>query len=464
MRNLSILFNFLLPSALGISVSIPSIPQTLLQNLEDGNGNVSTALFADLEEFSRIVDISYCVGTTGIQYPFLCASRCEEFPGFELVETYCSGVLAGEGCGYIVLDHGTGEGMRKGKGKKVLEKGEEGEMEEREGYKRVKGNGKDGRKGRIIVAFRGTYSIANTIIDLSTVPQEYIPYPEDPSNSTSHPNKPWWKPWRQTRDLPKERKCKNCTVHTGFFTTWQNLRPLILPHLNTLHERYPDYELHLVGHSLGGAVAALAGLELEGKGMRPTVTTFGEPRIGNEGLRNYLDDTFALKEGNGEAQGSLRGKGEMDGGRYRRVTHVDDPVPLLPLEEWGYKQHAGEIYIGKKELQPAVADLRMCSGDNDRECLDAEAVPASLLDLTPEEIRQFLLSSPETEEGRGEGEGKGDMRELRKRWGLPIGSRFKMWQLFFAHRDYFWRLGLCVPGGDPGDWGRGRYGDGDEPQ
>jgi hypothetical protein len=21
----------------------------------------------------------------------------------------------------------------------------------------------------------------------------------------------------------------------------------------------------------------------------------------------------------------------------------------------------------------------------------------------------------------------------------------KLWQLFFAHRDYFWRLGLCLP-------------------
>jgi hypothetical protein len=39
--------------------------------------------------------------------------------------------------------------------------------------------------------------------------------------------------------------------------------------------------------------------------------------------------------------------------------------------------------------------------------------------------------------------------------GFP--ARFKLWQLFFAHRDYFWRLGLCVPGGDPADWGRGPY-------
>ena len=49
------------------------------------NSSVSNELFQELEEHARIVDISYCVGTTGIQKPFLCASRCQEFDGFELV-------------------------------------------------------------------------------------------------------------------------------------------------------------------------------------------------------------------------------------------------------------------------------------------------------------------------------------------------------------------------------------------
>jgi len=46
---------------------------------------------------------------------------------------------------------------------------------------------------------------------------------------------------------------------------------------------------------------------------------------------------------------------------------------------------------------------------------------------------------------------------IQKRWGIPIPARYKIWQLFFAHRDYFWRLGLCVPGGDPLDWGHDKY-------
>ena len=52
--------------------------------------NISTDLFDDLEELSRLVDISYCIGLTGtgIQKPFSCASRCQEFENFELVTVH----------------------------------------------------------------------------------------------------------------------------------------------------------------------------------------------------------------------------------------------------------------------------------------------------------------------------------------------------------------------------------------
>jgi len=48
---------------------------------------VSIELFSELEELARIVDISYCVGLTGlgITQPFQCLSHCSEFPSFELI-------------------------------------------------------------------------------------------------------------------------------------------------------------------------------------------------------------------------------------------------------------------------------------------------------------------------------------------------------------------------------------------
>jgi hypothetical protein len=238
---------------------------------------------------------------------------------------------------------------------------------------------------RIIIAFRGTYSLANTIADLSTIPQEYVPYPgEGGGGGGDDPTLP----------PPDEPKCQNCTVHTGFYTSWSNTRELVMPLVLKAHEQYPSYAVTVVGHSLGGAVAAFAGLEFVARGLRPTVTTFGEPRIGNTAMAEYLDERFGLGDRDSDA----------DDRAFRRVTHVGDPVPLLPLDEWGYVPHAGEIFIDKWELPPEAGDVRHCNGAADPTC----------------------VAEPE----------KGF-------WAIP--ARFKLWQLFFAHRDYFWRLGLCIP-------------------
>lgn len=352
---------------------------------------VSLPFFASLERFSRLVDITYCVGTTGVSPPFSCASRCKDFPTLHLERTWNTGVLLSDSCGYIAVDHGE-----------------------------PKASGKLGHPPAIIVAFRGTYSITNTIVDLSTIPQEYVPYPapDDGGDGGGGGGK----------------KCENCTVHMGFMSSWRSAREEVLPALKEAREKHPEYPVHLIGHSLGGAVAALAGLELKlALGLENlTVTTFGEPRIGNKALVRYLDEAFGLKNGSLEDAEKLP---------YRRVTHVNDPVPLLPLTEWGFRSHAGEVYISKSELQPSPEDLRLCRGDNDPECMGGAETESWLGSL------MRWMKGEETEV---------EVQRLVRRFG-GIPSRYKLWQLFFAHRDYFWRLGLCVPGGDPADWGRGPY-------
>lgn len=227
----------------------------------------------------------------------------------------------------------------------------------------------------------------------------------------------------------------------------------ILSELDAAVAAYPDYALTLVGHSLGGAVAALAGLEFVSRGWNPIVTTFGEPRLGNAALNKYLDQRFNL-ESTHETWASMVNEQQL---RYRRVTHVDDPVPLLPLTEWGYRMHAGEIYITKAALSPDVEDLQHCFGDEDQECIagqDGSLSAASVLTKRTDLREQVQRSVDDIAEEH----------ELGKRgvgsWVVP--SRYKLWQLFFSHRDYFWRLGLCVPGGDPWDWNRRPYGLPDE--
>lgn len=368
------------------------------QPLEAHHKSISNHFFAALERLSRLVDIAYCVGTTGLTRPFDCASRCKDFPTLQLVTTWNTGVLMSDSCGYIAVDHGA----KLGSGRETVAHGND-------------------KHGAIIVAFRGTYSITNTVVDLSTVPQEYVPYPSPEDGGDSPPKEP-------------EHRCHNCTVHMGFLASWTVAREDVLPTLKLLVSQYPDYPIYLIGHSLGGAVAALAALEMKVilDWHNITVTTFGEPRVGNGGFVRYLDTTFGLN--NNET--------DPEDWTYRRLTHVDDPVPLLPLHDWGYRSHAGEIFISKSDLAPAPEDIWPCVGDYDPKCAAGSEGEAEL----SRAARDELLAVAKREEGRIHAE---------KRWGFP--TRFKLWQLFFAHRDYFWRLGLCMPGGDPFDWGRSRY-------
>lgn len=357
--------------------------QPLLSKNDPTTTQISSSFFTSLERASRLVDIAYCVGTTGISPPFSCASRCSDFPSLHLVTTWHTGLLSiSDSCGYVAVDHG-------------LDRPKDGDIR---------------HEPAIVVAFRGTYSVANTVMDLSTVPQEYVPYPA-PADDDGKPG---------------QNKCANCTVHTGFLTSWLSARTHVLPSLLAARKKHPSYPIRLVGHSLGGAVAALAALELK-LSLRwddVHVTTFGEPRVGNAGLVDYIDRAFGLDNDDGYDP-------DLEKRVYRRVTHVDDPVPVLPLAEWGFRSHGGEVFIAKAELQPAMEDVRICRGDADSGCSAGK----------DGEMLAVLR-----EEGVDEGQ-----------LGASLPTGLKLWQLFFAHRDYFWRLGLCVPGGDPIDWGRDRY-------
>lgn len=266
--------------------------------------------------------------------------------------------------------------------------------------------------------------------------------------------------------------------------SWLNTRPAILPIVQQALQSHPDYEVTLVGHSLGGAVATLAGLEMRLKGWDPLVTTFGAPMVGNAEFAAFLDEVFQIVEG-GLSHSAVGQDSDPETWRIRRVTHVDDPVPLLPLREWGYAPHAAEVYISKSALPPAREDVRICQGDEDLRCIagaDGSAATASVLNifqdreipvdmfdtaekpcLTDEEALNRVSSEPDQHRQVVMGKARGASEAARcasraqdetaplypRHWNWSlIPARYRLWELFSAHRDYFWRIGLCVPGGD----------------
>ncbi|RKF60128.1 Lipase A [Erysiphe neolycopersici] len=400
--------------------------QESLQSDALWNSNITQELFEELKELARIADISYCAGTYGISKPFVCTTHCKEFPNFELVETFHSSYLPNGGCGYIAIDHGSGQ-----------------------------------NNGRILVVFRGTHSITDVITDMLMVPQEYTPYSLHPENENVESvsnfllqplhgiiQRPLMKIIRQfsprwTRAGQGHRKnyapkCTNCTVHLGFWKNYRRIRHLILTNIRSAREKYPEYQLNLVGHSLGGAVATLAALELESLGYSPLVTTFGEPRLGNHGLRDYIDATFNLRS---ENSNSLTGFPSSKS-RFRRVTHINDPFPLLPTNDLNYRPHAGEIFISKRKTPQTVENLRLCFGDEDVNCI-AGGNTGETLKLLSETLRAKAKTNDSSMAN--------EISELKKRGtnGILIPN---LLQLYFSHVDYFTRMDLCfLPGGGPID-------------
>ncbi|XP_042064352.1 lipase-like [Salvia splendens] len=103
-------------------------------------------------------------------------------------------------------------------------------------------------------------------------------------------------------------------VHHGFYNAYNDssLRPGVLSAVQLAKKLYGDTDIMVTGHSMGGAMAALCGLDLRltlGKQQKVQVMTFGQPRIGNAVFASYysqvVPDTF-------------------------RVTHGNDMVPHLP--------------------------------------------------------------------------------------------------------------------------------------
>lgn len=99
-------------------------------------------------------------------------------------------------------------------------------------------------------------------------------------------------------------------VHAGF----NRLRHTMLRDVNrTIEDAGLFRHLHVVGHSLGGALATLNGADFVARGYRNvSIYTFGAPRVGNYAFVSWLEDRIGREN-------------------IRRVYHPADPVPMIPL-------------------------------------------------------------------------------------------------------------------------------------
>lgn len=108
-------------------------------------------------------------------------------------------------------------------------------------------------------------------------------------------------------------------VHAGFNETFKSLREQLRAAVAGSHPA----AIHCVGHSLGGALAALAADSLAADGCRDLyLYTFGSPRVG---LRPFAADLTRT----------------LGAQRIHRVYHDADPVSMIPLFPYAHVPEHG---------------------------------------------------------------------------------------------------------------------------
>ncbi|MBE9159429.1 lipase family protein [Nodosilinea sp. LEGE 06152] len=98
-------------------------------------------------------------------------------------------------------------------------------------------------------------------------------------------------------------------VHRGFVDAWQSVERQVVYYLRKWST--PETKLWVTGHSLGGALAAVATISLETQGLPVSgLYTFGQPRVADWKLVNYMNSRM--------------------GNRIIRYVNNNDIVPLIP--------------------------------------------------------------------------------------------------------------------------------------
>ncbi|SCV02067.1 LAMI_0G15588g1_1 [Lachancea mirantina] len=189
----------------------------------------------------------------------------------------------------------------------------------------------------VMLAFRGSSTRQDWLSDLLIYPAEYLPSSIE-----------FYNEWVSTGKI---KPCDNCMVHRGFHIFLKTLSAQFFDHVESVSLSFPDYKLVITGHSLGAALATLAGIELKLRGYDPLVLTYASPHIFNYDLSVWVDELFGTHDIH---QNSMKsGLVEFTRG-YFRVIHMQDYITMVPP----FYEPAGlEIFVKKLHLPHNKEDV-----------------------------------------------------------------------------------------------------------
>ncbi|KAF7538267.1 hypothetical protein G7054_g3071 [Neopestalotiopsis clavispora] len=153
-----------------------------------------------------------------------------------------------------------------------------------------------------------------------------------------------------------------CRVHRGLDQAFQDIADdSFYDSLRESIHNYPDYNVTVTGHSLGGGVALLLGsyIREEFESVNVNIYTYGSPRVGNTVFMNYIRN--------------------QPGNEYR-ITHFDDEIPRLPPAAYlGYAHTTPEYWLRDgpfNRLTYAPEEIIQCDGLVNMDCSGSGYWPA----------------------------------------------------------------------------------------
>ena len=124
----------------------------------------------------------------------------------------------------------------------------------------------------------------------------------------------------------------------------------MIAHTLALISNHPSADLFVTGHSLGGALATFAALDLKEK-----ITNFpnefyfytmGSPRCGDKIFSDYIMTLFP-------------------DGQYSRLTHYNDVVPHLPLDFMGFYHGGNEVWYNHDGYEMGYVECEAAVGNEE---------------------------------------------------------------------------------------------------
>lgn len=130
-------------------------------------------------------------------------------------------------------------------------------------------------------------------------------------------------------------------VHTGFWDAWQSVKPDVMSAIDEVKAAHPGVTtIRVAGHSLGGAIATNAAMDLKlNYGFLTSVVNFGSPRPGD-----FAYHTALLSEV-----------------PHWRVTHHKDIVPHVPPAALGFYHASTEINFPEETGR----EFKVCDGSGE---------------------------------------------------------------------------------------------------